>query len=38
MKRTSSDIRRQFIEFFEQCGHTFVPSSSLLPADDPTLL
>ena len=33
-----NDIRREFIEFFEKQGHTFVPSSSLLPADDPTLL
>ena len=36
--KTLQDIRREFIEFFEQRGHTFVPSSSLLPADDPTLL
>ena len=38
MNRSSKEIRRQFIEFFVQRGHTFVPSSSLLPADDPTLL
>ena len=38
MKRSCKDIRREFIEFFQQRGHTFVPSSSLLPADDPTLL
>jgi len=31
-------IRRQFIEFFEQRGHTFVPSSPLILPDDPTLL
>ncbi len=38
MHRTCETIRREFIEFFEQHGHTFVPSSSLLPAEDPTLL
>ena len=38
MTRTCKDIRREFIEFFEQRGHTFVPSSPLLPGDDPTLL
>jgi len=38
MSRTSGQIRREFIRFFEDRGHTFVPSSSLLPPDDPTLL
>ena len=36
--KSCTDIRREFIEFFERRGHTFVPSSSLLLADDPTLL
>ncbi|MFO7902146.1 MAG: alanine--tRNA ligase-related protein [Pirellulaceae bacterium] len=36
--KTSKEIRSEFIEFFKQRGHTFVPSSSLLPAQDPTLL
>lgn len=36
---TSNEIRKQFIEFFVQKqGHTFVPSSSVVPHDDPTLL
>jgi alanyl-tRNA synthetase len=36
---TSNDIRQAFIDFFvEEQGHTFVPSSPLLPAQDPTLL
>ena len=38
MKRTCKDIRSDFLAFFEQRGHALVPSSSLLPADDPTLL
>ncbi len=38
MTKTCNDIRREFIEFFEAHGHRMVPSSSLLPADDPTLL
>ena len=36
--KTSSEIRQEFIAFFQQRNHTFVPSSSLLPAEDPTLL
>ena len=38
MKKTCKDIRREFLEFFAQRGHALVPSSSLLPAADPTLL
>jgi len=38
MSRTCKEIRADFIKFFEDRGHTFVPSSSLLPGDDPTLL
>ena len=37
--RTATQIRQQFIDFFaERHGHTFVPSSSVAPHDDPTLL
>jgi len=36
---TSNDIRRQFIEFFtDKHEHAFVPSSPVVPHDDPTLL
>ena len=36
---TSQEIRKQFIDFFVQRhAHTFVPSSSVVPHDDPTLL
>jgi alanyl-tRNA synthetase len=34
----SSDIRRLFLDFFVARGHQQVPSSPLVPADDPTLL
>ncbi len=34
----TADIRRTFLDFFEQKGHAIVPSSSLVPANDPTLL
>ena len=35
---TTSDIRRDFLEFFAGKGHTIVPSASLVPGNDPTLL
>lgn len=36
--RTGSEIRRAFLKFFEEHQHTIVPSSGLIPKDDPTLL
>ncbi|MPY86604.1 MAG: alanine--tRNA ligase [Luteitalea sp.] len=35
---TSREIRRSFLAYFEQQGHRVVPSSPLVPADDPSLL
>ena len=35
---SGAEIRQQFIEFFQSKGHTFVPSSSLVPGGDQTLL
>jgi alanyl-tRNA synthetase len=35
---TSSEVRKTFLEFFEEHGHKAVASSSLVPANDPTLL
>ncbi|MCB1048293.1 MAG: alanine--tRNA ligase, partial [Calditrichaeota bacterium] len=34
----SSRIRRDFLDFFASQGHTVVPSSSIVPHEDPTLL
>ncbi|MBN1491412.1 MAG: alanine--tRNA ligase, partial [Phycisphaerae bacterium] len=36
--RTAEQIRNEFIEFFVRHGHTAVPSSSVVPHDDPTLM
>lgn len=36
--KTSTQIRQEFLNFFEQRGHTIVPSASLVPMGDPTLL
>ena len=38
MVKTGDAIRESFIKFFEGKGHTRVPSSALIPKDDPTLL
>ncbi len=36
--KTVNDIRNEFLGFFEEQGHTIVPSSSLVPHNDPTLM
>lgn len=38
MKMTSAEIRTAFLEYYQQRGHQIVPSSSLVPHNDPTLL
>ena len=35
---TANEIRASFLKYFEQHGHRVVPSSPLVPGDDPTLL
>jgi len=34
----SNELRKSFLSFFEKKGHTIVPSMSLIPRDDPSLL
>ena len=35
---TSREIRQQFLDFFAGQGHTIMPSASVVPTDDPTLM
>lgn len=35
---TTSEIRKKFLDYYAKNGHTVVPSSSLVPFNDPTLL
>ncbi len=37
-KLTSDQIRHAYLTFFAERGHTIVPSSSLIPGNDPTLM
>ncbi|MFZ7277150.1 alanine--tRNA ligase [Avibacterium endocarditidis] len=36
--KTTAEIRKSFLDFFHSKGHQIVPSSSLVPENDPTLL
>ena len=36
--KTLNDIRSTFLSYFEKEGHTVVPSSPLVPRNDPTLM
>jgi alanyl-tRNA synthetase len=38
MKHSSNELRQSFLDYFAQRGHEIVPSSPLVPANDPTLL
>lgn len=35
---TVQDIRQKYLDFFKEKGHTIIPSASLLPENDPTVL
>ena len=35
---TSNEIRQKFLKFFENRGHKIIPSSSLIPENDPSVL
>jgi alanyl-tRNA synthetase len=35
---TTSEIRQRFIDFFEKRGHAYLPSASLVPKNDPSVL
>ena len=38
MKHSSNELRQSFLDYFAERGHEIVPSSPLVPANDPTLL
>ena len=35
---TSAEVRQKFLKFFEARGHAIIPSASLVPANDSTVL
>jgi alanyl-tRNA synthetase len=35
---STNDLRRSFLDYFAQAGHTIVPSAPLVPQNDPTLM
>ena len=35
---TGNELRQKFLKYFEAQGHAIVPSSSLVPKNDPSLL
>src|SRR3989344_395561 len=35
---SATDIRKKFLEFFKEKGHAIIPSASLIPENDPTVL
>ncbi len=38
VKNSSTELRQSFLDYFRKLGHEVVPSSALVPANDPTLL
>ncbi len=38
VEATSKAVRQGFVDFFTARGHKFVPSASVVPVDDPTLM
>lgn len=36
--KTTNDIRKHFLDYFKKAGHEIVPSSPLIPRNDPTLM
>ena len=38
MRKTADELRRTFLEFFQERGHPHLPQAPLVPLDDPTLL
>jgi alanyl-tRNA synthetase len=34
----STELRKKYLKFFEEKGHAVIPSASLVPANDPTVL
>jgi len=38
MPMTVNDIRKKYLEFFKEKGHTVIPSASIIPENDPTVL
>lgn len=38
IKMSGSEIREKFLRFFESKGHSILPSASLIPANDPSIL
>lgn len=38
MSLTSNEIRKRFLDYFSERDHFVMPSASLVPNDDPTLL
>ena len=37
MSKTAREIRKTFLDFFEEKGHMIVPSAPIVNKDDPTL-